>query len=388
MHTVIVGGGFAGVRAALEISKRQLGKITLISDQPYFLHHATLYATATGRSEKESVITLEDVFANHHDVTVVQDTLTSIDPDRKLALGAKKQYPYDTLVLALGSSTDYFSKGRKNNHSFGLHTLEDVRTFRRHIMTEVKQDKHLDKNYVIIGGGETGVELAGALALYLQELAHLYLSKRTKISIVLVESQERILPHSSRTASKRVASRLARLGVTVLAGTHVERVGAHSVKIGERELSTETIMWTNGTVNNSFFKEHSNYFILTPQGRVTVNPYLEAYKDIYVLGDNAAIRGAGTAHAAIDMGTFIAKHLVRKITDRPLKPFAPHSHTTNIPVGDGWAYIEKFGVYVDGPVGHWLRRHLVLRSYRNIVSRNMALRAWRAHNQPYNETGL
>lgn len=92
MHTVIVGGGFAGVKAALELSKKQLGRITLISDEPYFLHHATLYATATGRETKESVVSLEDAFATHHDVDVVLDSMISIDHDRRLVVGKKSQY--------------------------------------------------------------------------------------------------------------------------------------------------------------------------------------------------------------------------------------------------------------------------------------------------------
>ena len=91
MNVVIVGGGFGGVKAALELSKRHIGKITLISDQPYFLHHATLYATATGRDSAESIISLTDIFAAHPSVTVVLDTVKSIDTARKLIIGGKKQ---------------------------------------------------------------------------------------------------------------------------------------------------------------------------------------------------------------------------------------------------------------------------------------------------------
>ena len=86
MNVTVVGGGFAGVKAALELSKRQVGKITLVSDEPYFLHHATLYATATGKNIAESVIPLKDIFAGYNNVTIVQDKISSIDPDRKFNL--------------------------------------------------------------------------------------------------------------------------------------------------------------------------------------------------------------------------------------------------------------------------------------------------------------
>ncbi len=80
MHVVVVGSGFGGVKAALELSKRQIGKITLITDKSYFLHHATLYATATGKSTEESVIPLNVIFADHPNVKIVEDTITGLDP--------------------------------------------------------------------------------------------------------------------------------------------------------------------------------------------------------------------------------------------------------------------------------------------------------------------
>src|SRR5690349_8560671 len=100
MHVVVVGGGFGGVKAALELSKRQIGKVTLISDQPYFLHHATLYATATGKSDEESVIPLNVIFAKHPNVEIIQDKIEHLDPSRKLISSKKRDYHYDKLVLA------------------------------------------------------------------------------------------------------------------------------------------------------------------------------------------------------------------------------------------------------------------------------------------------
>ena len=156
MNVVIVGGGFAGVKAAIELSKRQVGKITLISDQPYFLHHATLYATATGRNIAESVLPLQDIFADYPNVTVVHDKMTSIEPSRKIIIGEKKQYAYDKAILAIGSVTTYFGIQGVAEHAFGIKSIEEIRNFQSHIHEEVVQKK-LDKEFFIIGAGPTGV---------------------------------------------------------------------------------------------------------------------------------------------------------------------------------------------------------------------------------------
>lgn len=382
MRTVIVGGGFAGVKAALELSKKQLGKITLISDEPYFLHHATLYATATGRQTRESVIDLKDVFSTHHDVEVVHDSMQTIDPVTREVVGKAGRYGYDTLIIAIGMVTTYFGIDGMAQHSYGIKTLEEVRRFNRHIHHEIASDKELDKNYVIIGAGPTGVELAGALRQYLDDIARAHHVRRNELTITLVEAAERVLPKASKTASRKVTERLKKLGVAVRTDQAITALGKKFVTVAGQKISTETVVWTSGVANNPFFAQHPELFTLAPNGRVLVDNYLEAAPNIYVLGDNAATKHAGIARTALGDARFIADHLTRKEIGARPRIYRSKRHSTNLPVGDTWAYVEKYGIYVAGRTGYWLRRLIELRGYRALLPPNQAKSAWRAHYVP------
>lgn len=382
MHTVIVGGGFAGVKAALEISKRKLGKVTLISDEDHFLHHATLYATATGRNMAESVVPLGEIFAGDKNVTVVKDRLKSIDQARKIAICDGGSYDYDKLILAIGSVTTYFGLKGVAKHSFGIKTLDEVQEFNAHIKEDIIKDRQLDKNYVIIGAGATGIELAGALYQYLEHLSVVHQVNRPQIKITIVEAAPRILPRLSESASRVVMKRLKQMGIKVLINKKVEQLNADYITVDGKKIPTETAIWTSGVANNPFFAEHADDFHLAPNGRVEVNQYLEATRDIYVLGDNNTVRFSGMAWPALDQATFIAKHLMRVKAKRPLAAFRPTEPPSGIPVGDGWAYVEWHGTYIAGILGHFVRRRMELVGYKRLLPRRAAIAAWRAHDIP------
>lgn len=380
MHTVIVGGGFAGVKTALELAKRKTGKITLISDKPYFLYHAALYATATGSSPRETVIQLADIFADHHSVKLVEDTMISLDPERKMVVGKSKSYPYDTLVLAIGSVTNFLDIPGMRRGSFGIKTLDEIAKFHAHLKNEMIKDNHLDKNYVIVGGGATGVELAGVIAPYIKRVAEEHTVRKTKVRVTLVEANERLLPSLSKSASVVAQKRLEQLGVKVLLGTKVRSFNKTHITLDDKKIPTKTVIWTAGLQNNPFFAEYPEYFTLAKNGRVVVNPYLEAYRDIYVLGDNASTTDSGIAPAALAMGKFLARHIDRKSRKLPLLPYRGVKPAITIPIGDEWAYVERWGVYVTGRLGHMARRRFELNGYRQILPEIQAQAAWNAHD--------
>lgn len=382
MHTVIIGGGFAGVKAALEISKRKIGKVTLVSDEDHFLHHATLYATATGKSMAESVVPLNELFADNPNVTVVRDRLKSIDTTRKIAVCDKGSHEYDKLVLAIGSVTTYFGIDGVAQHSFGIKSLDEVKEFNAHIKDEVIKNRRLDKNYVIIGAGATGVELAGALHEYLEHLSVVHQVPRPRIRITIVEAAPRILPRLSNTASKVVSKRLKQLGIKILVNHKVEQLHKDYITIEGKTVPTETAIWTSGVANNPFFSQNADLFHLAPNGRVEVNQYLEATRDIYVLGDNNAVKYSGMAWPALDQATFVAKHLARLRMKQPLAAFRPAQPPSGIPVGENWAYVEWHGIYAAGLTGHLIRRRMELRGYKQLLPRSLAVAAWRAHDIP------
>ncbi len=380
MHVVIVGGGFAGIRAAREISKRSLGKITLISDHSHFLNRATLYTAVTDQDEANAVIELDDIFAKNHDITIVQDNLTGIDPDRRLALCKQGRFSYDRLILALGTTADYAHTPGANKHSYDTATLDHVRRLRQRIYDDITSNRSTESIYTIVGGGTTGVELAGSLASLTSRLHAHYSPTRTKLHIGLMERHNRLLPNHSKAAGRIARKRLHQLGVSVMLGYDVRTVGGRTVTVDGRKLPSDTTIWATGTANSPFYAQHKTYFQIDKAGNVLVNPYLEAYKNIYVLGDNANVHFVNSAHIAIDMGSFIADHLARVASDRPLRPFRPRRHLTTIPIGDDWAYAELGGIYTAGRLGYQLRKHHVLHNYRQIVSRYQALHAWNSYH--------
>ncbi len=382
MHTVIVGGGFAGVKAALEISKRNIGKVTLISDEDHFLHHATLYATATGRNMAESVVPLNEVFAKNKHVTVVKDRIKSLDNDRKTVVGDTKSYEYDKLILAIGSVTTFFNIRGVAKNAFGIKTLDEVKEFNDHIKNEVIKNRRLDKNYVIIGAGATGIELAGALHEYLEHLSTVHQVHRPNIKITIVEAAPRILPRLSKTASRIVGKRLKDMGIKVLVNHKVESLNKEFITIQGKRVPTETAIWTSGVANNPFFAEHSDLFHLAPTGRVEVNQYLEANRDIFVLGDNNTVKYSGMAWPALNQATFVAKHLARLKAKQPTVAFSPTQPPSGIPVGEKWAYIEWRGIYAAGLTGHLIRRRMELHGYKQLLPKDTAVAAWRAHDIP------
>jgi len=381
MHTVIIGGGFAGVKAALELSTKQLGKVTLISDEPYFLHHATLYATATGRNASASVISLEDMFATHHDVEVVLGTMKSIDRVRKIVVCSNRDVQYDTLVLALGSTTNYFGIEGMAARSYGIKTLKEVQALRAHLHEEVVKDQHKQSAYYVIGAGPSGVELAAAITEYIRDVSAAHGVTRGKPKVVLVETAERVLPNLSKTASHKVETQLKALGVTLLLGHKVEALGKDTVVIDGKKVPTRTVVWTSGVMNNPFFKDHPDYFALSQNGRVNVNAYLEAYDNIYVLGDNANTPYSGRAYTALQDAVFVADHLARKVTGKAPKAYRPAVVAQSVPVGHSWAYVEKYGVYVAGKLGFFIRRLMELAGLRALLPHNQALGAWHAYDQ-------
>lgn len=377
---VIVGGGFAGVKAALELSKRRTGKITLISDENHFLHHATLYSTATGRNRAESVIPLSDIFANSPNVTLVQDTITAVDPDRKLVVGELGSYKYHDLILSIGLVTTYFGIKGMQKHAFGIKTLEEIKEFNKHIHHDVVVDKQLDTNYVVVGGGPTGVELAGALQEYIVKLKATNRLEKNKTIVTLVEAANRILPRLSETASKKSTKQLRSMGVKVLTNSPVELVEDDFVVIDGKKISTESVIWTAGVANHPLFAKHSDIFTLAKNGRVDVDEYLEAYPNIYVLGDNNSTKYSGMAWPALANGKFIAKHLARLYTKQTLRKYRASAPPSGIPIGDSWAYVEWRGIYVSGKTGFLVRRFMELYGYLQLVPLKIALAAWRSHD--------
>lgn len=369
MHTVIVGGGFAGVKAALELSKRQTGRITLISSSPYLLFHASFYAAVVGRSEKHSTLLLRDIFSGNSSVEIVHDTIVKITPKKNTIKGKKHTYAYDTLILAVGSVSSSCGIPGVDRYAYMFRTIDDVSRIKKRIETLPKGDI-----VTIIGGGPAGVELAGIIVDTYRK--H---KKDSRVRVALLEESDRLLPRFSRTASGLALRRLTELGVDVRLNQQVKQVKAGHIVLNDTVFVTRTAIWTGGEKRHPIFDDHEEYFPRSSTGRVVVNSYLQVQPNIYVIGDGADTSDSGMASAALHMGLYVARHITATMEGRTLAAYKPKKACYIIPIGESWAYAERWNIYAAGRLGFIARREFELSAYRQLMSKAQALEAWRSY---------
>lgn len=379
LHVTIVGGGFGGVRAALRIAADPTAKVTLITDRSELQFYPALYSSATGHSHLESWIALGEIFADHPNVHVHLDTIDNINPAEKKLWGISgTAYEYDTVIFALGVVTSYFNIPGLETYAYGIKSEEEINRLKQRIYTDIAERHHVDKNYIVIGAGPTGVELAAAMGTYIKRLCAHYGASRQNVHVTLVEAAPRVLPRSSERTSRRVTKRLRSLGVKVQVNKRVERENAHELIVSGDAIESHTVIWTAGVTNHPFFAAHPDVFTLAPNGRVEVDVYLRATDDIYVIGDNAATSYTGLAQTAIHNADYVARSLRAIHSGRAPAIYHPRLPVQAIPVGRGWAAIEWKFVRIYGRLGGFIRRLADLHGYTMLSPLETAFEAWYA----------
>lgn len=380
MNVVIVGGGFGGIKAALELSKDKKITVTLVSDKDHFLFYPALYSTATGRSRKQSIIPLSKLFARSN-VHVIQDTVTGIDTTRRFVIAKNHQIHYDRVVFSLGVVTSYFGISGLDTYSYSIKSAHEIERFKKHLHDEITSKKHLDKNYIIVGAGPTGVELSASLAGYLERIATAHHIKHSRIRLSLVEAAPRVLPRMSEQASALVEERLKDLGVTVMTNKKVESEDDDSIIISGKDIPSQTVVWTSGVSNHPFFAEHGDIFPIAKNGRVEVDKHLKVANRIYVIGDNANTPYTGLAQTAIYDGHYVAKAIKAEARKAALPVYKPKKNPVVIPVGENWAILEYGPLRVTGFLAAWIRKAADLIGYLDFFPVLKAVDLWESEGQ-------
>jgi NADH dehydrogenase len=379
MQITIVGGGFGGIRAALKLARDKSNEITLISDRPEFQYYPALYSSATGHSHLESWAPLGEIFAEHDNVKVHIDTIETLQVSDKTLRGASGAvYKYSTLILALGVVTTYFGIPGLETYSYGIKSESEIKRLKQRLYTDIAENHELDRNYVVIGAGPTGTELAAALGTYIQRLSKRYGVKGRGPKIRLIEASPRVLPRMSQMTSRIVEHRLRKLGVDVETGKKVEGENATELVVSGKPVASHTVIWTSGVSNNPFFAAHSDVFKLAKNGRVIVDEYMRARSDIYVIGDNAATPYTGFAQTAVHDGDFVAKNLLRKSRGKKMKKYHASAPIPVVPVGSNWAAVEWGGLRVYGFIGGLVRRAADAIGYNDVLPLGTTIGAWTA----------
>lgn len=344
-RVVIVGGGFGGLYAAKSLNHSMV-HVTLIDKRNFHLFQPLLYQVATGNLSPADIASpLRVVLSENRNATVMMDEVRDIDPDAKQVTLREGTLAYDTLIVATGVSHHYFGNDEWAASAPGLKTVEDALEIRKRIFLAFEAaERESDPvkrrawlTFVIVGGGPTGVELAGALA----ELAYQTLRKdfrhidTAEAQILLIEGMDRVLPPYPPELSARAQRDLERLGVTVQTQTMVTHIGDHQVttKQGDRTQTVEarTILWAAGVKASAMGRviAERTGAELDRAGRVMVNADLSVpgHPDMFVIGDlaHAAHQTGkplpGIGAVAMQQGSYVAKLILERLAGREVDPF-------------------------------------------------------------------
>jgi NADH dehydrogenase len=343
---VIIGGGFGGLYAAKALGSAAGLEVTLIDRRNFHLFQPLLYQVATaGLSPGEIASPLRAVLRKHKNITVLMGEVTGFDLSRQRVLLTDGEVEYDSLIVATGSRHSYFGKDEWEGLAPGLKTIEDALDIRRRIFlayeraereTDAQKRKGL-LTFAVIGGGPTGVELAGALG----EIARQTLKGNfrridpAEATVLLVEGADRVLPPYAPELSKKAQRALERLGVTV--ETHARVIEVHDDHIvvdqagQHRAIPTCTVLWAAGVQASPLAKAlgQASGAEVDRAGRVRVGPNLtlRGHPEVFVIGDMALSLGAdgkplpGVAPVAMQQGRFAAKLIKARLEGRGLPPF-------------------------------------------------------------------
>ena len=350
---LIVGGGFAGVKAALELADDERFDVTLLSDSAYLRYYPTLYHTATGGQRANSSIPLRTIFADKP-VSIIEGTAAAIDRKAKtVATKDGQAYAYDTLIIALGVVTNYFGIPGLKEYSYSIKTQDEVQRFKAHLHQQLTDERRPDLHYVIVGAGPTGIELAGVLPGYLKQIMKNHGLPERKIHVDLIEAMPRLLPRLPKDTSRLVRRQLKRLGIRLYLGQAVQGETADALTVSGKPIRSHTVVWTAGVTNHPFFAD--NHFVITGRGKVATDIYLQAEPDIFVLGDNANTPYSGMAQTALHDGEFVASNLIRKADGKDFKSYVAKKPVTVIPAGPKWAAVLWGKLRIYGWLGWVLR---------------------------------
>ncbi len=373
---VIIGGGFSGIKAALDLSKDSRFHITLISDHTNFRYYPTLFRTATGGPRVIASLPLKDLF-EHKNVSVVIERVNKIDKlTRTVSTTDNHTFEYDAAIFGLGVKTNYFGIKGLENFSYGIKTVSEAERLKAHIHKQLLELQHPDLNYVVIGGGPTGVELAGILPSYIKEVCRQHGIKHPNIHVDLVEASPRLLPRMPKELSKVVARRMRRLKIRLYLGTAVQAQTADALMVNDKRILSHTVIWTAGIANHPFFADQD--FQTARNGRVRVDQFLQSDPGVYVLGDNADTPYSGMAQTAIYDGKFVAKNLIRLADYKNPKPYFSTEPAYVFPAGPRWSAVLWKGIRIDGWLGYLLRRAADFIGYHDFEPFYRATELWMA----------
>lgn len=401
-RVVILGAGFAGLKLARLLAAKNGFQILIIDRNNYHQFQPLLYQVATAGLEPSSIsFPIRKIFQKKQHVFIRIAEVEKIDPENKLVYTNQGKYSYNKLVIALGTTTNFFGNKKVEENSIGLKTVSEalyirnqiLKNYEKALVSEHSNERKAALNITIVGGGPTGVELAGAIA----ELRNNILPKEypeldfSKMNIFLVEATDRLLNSMSEESSEKAKKYLEKLGVQVRLHTRVESCGVLEVQTNSGSILSSNVVWAAGMKGTPVTGLPAGAML--QNGRISVNQYNQVMgtNEIYALGDIAAMETAQFPHghpqvapAAIQQAENLAQNFIRENKNQAPQPFRYKDKGAMATVGRNLAVVElpflKFGGFFAWII--WMFVHLM--SILGIKNRFFIFINWLSNYFTYN----
>ncbi|MEO0454391.1 MAG: NAD(P)/FAD-dependent oxidoreductase [Verrucomicrobiota bacterium] len=388
-HVIILGGGFGGLACAKKLVGEHC-RVTLIDRNNHHLFQPLLYQVATsGLSQPEIAKPIRGELPMDRNIRVLMDEVTKIDLDNKEVICREHRYVYDYLIIGLGATNGYFGNDHWAEHTVGLKSLEEAAQIRRQVLhayerAEMEEDIQEQKRLmttVVVGGGPTGVEMAGALV----ELGRHVLDKDfthidpAECHVILIEASPKILGQFSDPLPKKAERALRDMGVDVRTNSPVKDISAGCVELEDKKIIAETIIWAAGVQAPALTRtlgvpvDRGGRFLIEGDCSLPGHPEVFAIGDIVSLTDARNVKVPGVSPAAIQMGGYVADIINQEIEEgQRVKrtSFAYFDKGSMATIGRSKAVAQLGPLKFDGIIAWflWLAVHLVfLVGFRNKI---------------------
>ncbi len=375
---VIVGGGFAGVKLAHELSNDKAFEVTLITPRNRFEYHGAMYRSATGKSPLEVVVPLAEIFDDSLNVRVELDAVVELRPQTKEVEGESgRVYSYDYLVMAVGYEVNFFNIPGMALHAEHMYDIASAIKLRHRLVGAFRSAGKKPVSVSVIGAGPTGVEIASDIRNFSRVVAGMHGIEGLSVNVRLIEASDHVLPMLSAKSSKTAEKRLKELDVEVLLGSKVTAAAADSIDVDGKTLHSDVTIWTAGNRANGLFASYPDIFTIGDRGRVQVSEYFNANSpDIFVIGDAADTKYAGMAQTAIHNAIALADNLKRASNQQKWLSYAPKQPEYVVPIGGEWALLETEDGVIDGSEGWHARREADRWVLENFLVYDVAHKHW------------
>lgn len=374
---VIIGAGFGGLWVAKTLANTGF-HVTIIDKNNYHTFLPLLYQVSAAEVAPEQIASpVRNIVRKHNNIQFIRGAVSKIQYSTKTVLCLGQEIPFDYLIVSAGSENNYFNIPGVARYAFPLKTLDDAMVLRNHILTcferasfvnDEKQRKRL-LTVVIVGGGPTGVEFAGALAELIAgplkkdfpELQH------EEITVYLIEASDRLIGMYPEKLGDYTCKQLQKKGVKVVLNAAVTSIDATGVHLNNGSIiPTETVVWTAG-VKGELIANDLNVKTM-PNGRVIVDEYcrVPGYDDLFIIGDLACFMHNGKplpmiAPVAMQQGRYVGKHLLQKLKGKTPKPFRYRDKGGMVAIGRNKAIAQIAGLHVKGYIAWilWIFIHIL-----------------------------